>query len=103
MNSNGYHESGDHFQTERYKFTISAACASGSHAIGLGYHFIKTGLQESVITGGAQEINPLSMGNFDALSAFSSHENEPGKASRPFDKDRDGFPVAERQRLFWKP
>ena len=79
------------FKLRGINFTISAACASGSHAIGLGYHFIKTGLQESVITGGAQEINPLSMSNFDALSAFSSHENEPEKASRPFDKDRDGL------------
>ncbi len=79
------------FKLRGINFTVSAACASGSHAIGLGYHFIKTGLQESVITGGAQEINPLSMGNFDALSAFSSHENEPEKASRPFDKDRDGL------------
>lgn len=79
------------FKLKGINFTISAACASGSHAIGLGYHFIKTGLQESVITGGAQEINPLSMSNFDALSAFSSHESEPEKASRPFDKDRDGL------------
>src|SRR5450432_4855733 len=79
------------FKLRGINFTISAACASGSHAIGLGYHFIKTGLQEAVITGGAQEINALSMGNFDALSAFSSHESEPEKASRPFDKDRDGL------------
>src|ERR1700712_4373407 len=79
------------FKLRGVNFTISAACASGSHAIGLGYHFIKTGLQECVITGGAQEINPLSMGNFDALSAFSAHEAEPEKASKPFDKDRDGL------------
>ncbi len=79
------------FKLRGINFTISAACASGSHAIGLGYHFIKTGLQECVITGGAQEINALSMGNFDALSAFSLHESEPKKASRPFDKDRDGL------------
>jgi 3-oxoacyl-[acyl-carrier-protein] synthase-1 len=79
------------FKLRGVNFTISAACASGSHAIGLGYHFIKTGLQECIITGGAQETNALSMGNFDALSAFSSHENEPQKASRPFDKDRDGL------------
>jgi 3-oxoacyl-[acyl-carrier-protein] synthase I len=79
------------FKLRGINFTISAACASGSHAIGLGYHFIKTGLQECVITGGAQEINALSMGNFDALSAFSTHESEPEKASRPFDKDRDGL------------
>ena len=79
------------FKLRGINFTISAACASGSHAIGLGYHFIKTGLQECIITGGAQEINPLSMSNFDALSAFSIHEAEPEKASRPFDKDRDGL------------
>jgi len=79
------------FKLRGINFTISAACASGSHAIGLGYHFIKTGLQECIITGGAQEINPLSMSNFDALSAFSTRETEPEKASRPFDKERDGL------------
>jgi 3-oxoacyl-[acyl-carrier-protein] synthase I len=79
------------FKLRGINFTISAACASGSHAIGMGYHFIKTGLQDCVITGGAQEISALSMGNFDALSAFSIHEKEPEKASRPFDKDRDGL------------
>ena len=79
------------FKLKGVNFTISAACASGSHAVGLGYHFIKTGLQEIIITGGAQEINYLSMGNFDALSAFSIHESEPTKASRPFDRDRDGL------------
>jgi 3-oxoacyl-[acyl-carrier-protein] synthase-1 len=79
------------FKLRGINFTISAACASGSHAIGLGYHFIKTGLQECIITGGAQEINALSMSNFDALSAFSSHESDPQGASRPFDKDRDGL------------
>jgi 3-oxoacyl-[acyl-carrier-protein] synthase I len=79
------------FKLRGINFTISAACASGSHAIGLGYHFIKTGLQQCVITGGAQETNYLSMGNFDALSAFSVHESDPQKASRPFDRDRDGL------------
>src|SRR5690606_26017644 len=71
--------------------TISAACASGSHAIGLGYHFIKTGLQDCIITGGAQEINCYSMATFDALSAFSIHEEDPQRASRPFDRSRDGL------------
>ena len=79
------------FKLRGVNFTISAACASGSHSIGLGYHFIKTGLQDCVITGGAQEINYLSMGNFDALSAFSVRESAPQKASRPFDRDRDGL------------
>lgn len=79
------------FHLKGVNFTISAACASGSHAIGLGYHFIKTGLQETIICGGAQELNIYSMGNFDALSAFSIRESEPTKASRPFDKNRDGL------------
>ncbi|MBS1746993.1 MAG: beta-ketoacyl-[acyl-carrier-protein] synthase family protein [Bacteroidetes bacterium] len=79
------------FKLRGINFTVSAACASGSHAIGLAYLFIKTGLQECVIAGGAQEINHLSMGNFDALSAFSTREAEPEKASRPFDRNRDGL------------
>lgn len=72
-------------------FSISAACASGSHSIGLGYLFIKQGLQQRVICGGAQEVNIYSMPNFDALGTFSIREDEPTKASRPFDKDRDGL------------
>jgi len=79
------------FKLRGVNFTISAACASGSHSIGLGYHFIKTGLQDCIVCGGAQEINHLSMGTFDALSAFSIHESFPSKASRPFDRDRDGL------------
>ena len=71
--------------------TISAACASGSHAIGLGYMFIKQGLQDMVICGGAQETNLYSMGSFDALSAFSMRTDDPAKASRPFDAHRDGL------------
>ena len=79
------------FKLRGINFTISAACASGSHSIGLGYHFIKTGLQDCIICGGAQEINHLSMGTFDALSAFSIREFDPTRASRPFDRDRDGL------------
>jgi 3-oxoacyl-[acyl-carrier-protein] synthase-1 len=79
------------FKLRGINFTISAACASGSHAIGLGYHFIKTGLQDCIVCGGAQEINHLSMGTFDALSAFSIRESAPSQASRPFDRDRDGL------------
>ncbi len=72
-------------------FTISGACASGSHAVGMAYLMIKNGLQDTIICGGAQEINALSMGSFDALNAFSIREDEPTKASRPFDRDRDGL------------
>jgi 3-oxoacyl-[acyl-carrier-protein] synthase I len=79
------------FRFKGINFTLSAACASGSHAIGTGYHFIKTGLQDIIVCGGAQELNIYSMGNFDALSAFSIREDQPAKASRPFDRDRDGL------------
>jgi 3-oxoacyl-[acyl-carrier-protein] synthase-1 len=79
------------FKLRGVNFTISAACASGSHSIGLGYMFIKQGLQDRVICGGAQEVNIYSMPNFDALGTFSSREDEPTKASRPFDRDRDGL------------
>ena len=72
-------------------FTISAACASGSHSIGLGYMLIKQGLQDVILCGGAQECNYYAMASFDALSAFSVRMDEPTKASRPFDRDRDGL------------
>jgi 3-oxoacyl-[acyl-carrier-protein] synthase-1 len=71
--------------------TISAACASGSHAVGLGYLFIQNGMQELVLCGGAQETNLYSMASFDALSAFSMRIDEPEKASCPFDAHRDGL------------
>jgi len=79
------------FKLKGINLTVSGACASGSHAVGLAYLLIRSGLQECIITGGGQEINKESMGNFDALSAFSVRENEPTKASRPFDRDRDGL------------
>jgi len=79
------------FKLRGVNMTISAACASGSHAIGLGYMFIQNGVQELVLCGGAQETNPYSMGSFDALSAFSIRMDEPTKSSRPFDADRDGL------------
>lgn len=79
------------FRLRGVNFSVSAACASGSHAIGLGYMFIRNGMQDCVICGGAQETNLLSMGNFDAIAAFSTREDAPAKASRPFDRDRDGL------------
>jgi 3-oxoacyl-[acyl-carrier-protein] synthase-1 len=79
------------FKLKGINFTVSAACASGSHSIGLGYHLIKSGLQNIIICGGAQEINAMSMGSFDGLMAFSKRVDEPAKASRPFDINRDGL------------
>ncbi len=79
------------FKLKGINFTVSGACASGSHAIGIGTLLIQQGLQDMIICGGAQEINPESTGSFDGLAAFSVRENEPAKASRPFDRDRDGL------------
>jgi 3-oxoacyl-[acyl-carrier-protein] synthase-1 len=79
------------FKLKGINFTLSAACASGSHSIGMGYLLIKQGLQDRVICGGAQEVNEVAMGSFDGLGVFSPREDEPAKASRPFDKDRDGL------------
>jgi len=79
------------FKLKGISLTISAACASGSHSIGFGYHLIKSGLQNTIICGGAQEINAMSMGSFDGLMAFSRRVDDPHKASRPFDVSRDGL------------
>lgn len=79
------------FKIKGINLTISAACASSSHAIGLGYFLIRGGMQDTIICGGAQEINEFVMGSFDGIGAFSVREDKPTEASRPFDKDRDGL------------
>lgn len=79
------------FKLKGINLTISAACASGSHSLGLAYMMIKNGFQDMIICGGAQETNKYSMASFDGLGVFSAREDEPTKASRPFDADRDGL------------
>ena len=79
------------FKLRGINLTVSGACASGSHSIGLGALLISNGLQDMVVCGGAQEVNPFSIGSFDGISAFSTRESDPTKASRPFDRDRDGL------------
>lgn len=79
------------FHLRGINISVSAACASGSHAIGLASMFIRQGLQDMVLVGGAQEVNCYAMSAFDALGAFSSRLDAPTKASRPFDADRDGL------------
>ena len=77
-------------------WTPTSACASGNHAIGEAYHLIRRGLQDAVIAGGAESaITPLGVGGFSAMKALSTRNDEPEKASRPFEKDRDGFVIAE--------
>lgn len=79
------------FRLKGANWTLSAACASGAHAVGQAAMLIRLGLQDVVICGGAQEINPQCMASFDAIQAFSLRESDPGAASRPFDQDRDGL------------
>ena len=79
------------FHLRGVNFTLSGACASGSHAIGMGYTLIRHGYQQQIICGGSQEVNLFCVGSFDALGAFSKQETNPATASRPFDRSRDGL------------
>ena len=79
------------FHLKGINLTASAACASGSQAIGLGFLLIKNGLQDCVICGGAEENNMYGIASFDGLQTFSKRENDPTRASRPFDSQRDGL------------
>lgn len=75
---------------------MTSACSSGSDAIGAATEYIKNGNAQVMIAGGAEAIiNPLGVTAFSQLKALSTRNNEPQKASRPFDKDRDGFIIAE--------
>ncbi|MGO9607365.1 MAG: beta-ketoacyl-ACP synthase II [Candidatus Binataceae bacterium] len=77
-------------------FTTTSACASGSHAIGEAYRMIKFGMLDAAIVGGTEAaITGLGVGGFVVMRALSTRNEEPERASRPFDKDRDGFVMAE--------
>ncbi len=79
------------FRLRGINLTSAAACASSSLAIGNAYLLIKNGLSDCIITGGAQENNAYVVASFDGIQAFSTREDEPTKACRPFDKNRDGL------------
>jgi len=75
---------------------VATACASGNHAIGDAYRIIQRGEADAMVAGGAEgAITPMGFGGFCALKAMSLRNNEPERASRPFDKERDGFIMAE--------
>jgi len=74
----------------------STACSAASHATGEGMHAIRSGVCDVVIAGGAEAtITPLGLGGFCTMKALSTRNDDPGTASRPFDKDRDGFVMGE--------
>lgn len=77
-------------------YTTVSACASGAHAIGDAFRAIKHGDADVIVTGGAEApVTPFALAGFSNMRALSRRNDEPQKASRPFDKDRDGFIMAE--------
>ena len=80
------------FHLKGINLTASAACASGSQSIGLAWLLIKNGLQDCIVCGGAQEANMFGVASFDGIQSFALRDdNDATKASRPFDKDRNGL------------
>ncbi len=76
--------------------TTTTACAASSHAIGEAMQAIRRGVCDAVIAGGSEAtITPMGLGGFCAMKALSSRNDDPAAASRPFDKDRDGFVMGE--------
>lgn len=76
--------------------TLTTACAAGTHAVGEAYRHIKYGMSDVVVTGGTEAvICSLGVGGFSAMKALSTRNDDPKAASRPFDKDRDGFVMSE--------
>ena len=77
-------------------FAVVSACASGAHALGEAAEWIRRGDATAVIAGGTEaSITNLGIGSFNAMQALSTRNDEPQRASRPFDKDRDGFVMGE--------
>lgn len=77
-------------------YTITSACTSATHAIGESARMIREGLQDCILTGGSESaVTPIGIGGFCSMKALSTRNEEPQKASRPFDRDRDGFVMGE--------
>ncbi len=77
-------------------FAITSACTSSTHALGEAYRMISNGVQDMLVAGGSESaVTPIGIGGFCALRALSTRNDAPEKASRPFDKDRDGFVLGE--------
>ena len=77
-------------------YSIQTACAAGTHAVGGAFHMIRDGVCDLMITGGVEStITPLGIGGFNAMRALSTRNDEPERASRPFERDRDGFIMGE--------
>ncbi|MEW6518739.1 MAG: beta-ketoacyl-ACP synthase II [Thermodesulfobacteriota bacterium] len=76
--------------------SVTTACAAGTHAVGEAFRLVSSGVCDAAVTGGSESvICPLAVGGFNAMKALSRNNDFPEKASRPFDRDRDGFIIAE--------
>ncbi len=85
-----------HFGAKGPNSSIATACAAGAHAVGESFRLIQSGKVDGMITGGVESvITPSCVAGFGSMKALSTRNDEPQKASRPFDKDRDGFVVGE--------
>ena len=85
-----------HFGAKGPNLSLATACAAGAHAIGDSYRLIQSGMADAIITGGVEAvIIPSCIAGFNAMKALSTRNDEPEKASRPFDRDRDGFVIGE--------
>lgn len=77
-------------------YSVTSACATGCHSIGEAAGYIQRGISDVMVAGGAEAtVSPLGIGGFAAMKALSTRNEEPHRASRPWDKDRDGFVLAE--------
>ncbi len=82
-------------------YSISSACASGVHALGEAYNYIRFGLMDNMVAGGAEStVSALAIAGFSNMKALSTRNDAPEKASRPWDKDRDGFVLGEGASVF---
>lgn len=85
-----------HFGAKGPNSSLATACAAGTHAVGNSFKLIQNGAADAMITGGTEAvISPSCVAGFNSMKALSTRNNEPEKASRPFDRDRDGFVVGE--------
>lgn len=84
------------FKLKGPNLSLTTACAAGTHAVGEAYRSIQRGDCDAAVTGGSESvICPMAVGGFSAMKALSTRNDEPEKASRPFDRDRDGFVIGE--------
>ena len=85
-----------HFGAKGPNLSLATACAAGAHAVGDSYRMIQNGMADAMITGGVEAaVSPTSVAGFNAMKALSTRNDAPEKASRPFDRDRDGFVIGE--------